>query len=125
MRKEVTIIKVWKLERGVVNDLADQRAKNFTRLGESPEAASLCRIPESGASEGGPWLPLLVMAPVGLKTGNVETQPHPSPRLDLSAGRQAYTSPLPPTPSLRQISFWGNRLNQEKRPTETLSWDPQ
>lgn len=41
MRKEVTIIKVWKLERGVVNDLADQRAKNFTRLGESPEAASL------------------------------------------------------------------------------------
>lgn len=64
-------MKMWTLERGVVNNLADLRAKNLTRLGwvggggESPEAALLCRIPESKSKRH--WSPLPVTEQVTLK----------------------------------------------------------
>ena len=85
------------MERGAVNNLADWRAKSLTRLrGESPEAALLCRIPESKG-----WrysLPLLVTAQVGLKPEDVETQCGPGLPSDLRVvAVKAYASPhLPP-----------------------------
>lgn len=85
----------------MVNDLADLRAENFTRLGESPEAASLHRNPERER---------IGITSVGDSTDEVKTwhwgtQPPPFSQLrSENAGCQAYTPALPHIPNLRFLS---------------------
>lgn len=85
----------------MVNDLADLTTENFTRLGESPEAASLHRNPERER---------IGITSVGDSTDEVKTWHLGTQRLPLSqlrsdnAGCQAYTPALRHTPNLRLLS---------------------
>lgn len=69
------------MKRRAANGLAGLRPKNFTRFCETPEAASLCRIPEReriGVTSDSD-------STDGVRAGHLGTQPQPlsSPHLDL------------------------------------------
>lgn len=111
------------LERGVANNLADQRTGNLTRLRRGPEAAPPRRIAESQHLEASlptppppPRLSLQVAVHVGLRTADVVTPG----RFGNTGCAQVWEDwlprlPLSATPNLRPDFFRINRLDPNKR----------